>query len=54
MTKIMIGCRCLPNTVLKDGRRWEDRLLGRERGPYAGSSTRKQGSQRWSPCLQFS
>lgn len=32
MTKVMIGCRCLPSPVLKDAGGWEDRLLGRKRG----------------------
>ena len=39
--------------VLKDAGGWEDKQLGRERGTYAGNPIRKQGSQGWSPCLQF-
>lgn len=53
MIKVMIGCHYLPSVVLKDASGWEDRLLGRERGTYAGTPIRKQGSQGWSPGPQF-
>lgn len=49
----MIGCHCLPITVLKDAGGWEDRLLGREGEAYAGNRIRKQGNQGWSPRPQF-
>ena len=53
MTKVTIGCHCLPGPFLRDAVGREDRLLGSEHGPYAGNPIRKQESQKWTLWPQF-